>query len=103
MSEVIFTDANFEMEVLKSDQPVLVDFFANWCGPCKMQGPIVEAVAKELAGRVKVGKLDVDANPLMAEKFEVMSIPTLIVFKGGQPAEVMTGLQSKENLISKLQ
>ncbi len=97
-----FTDANFEAEVLKSDKPVLVDFFADWCGPCKMQGPIVAEVAEEIGSVAKVGKLDVDANPETAQKFEVMSIPTLIIFKGGKAVETMVGLQPKESLTAKL-
>lgn len=102
MSEFVFTDANFEADVLKSDKPVLVDFFADWCGPCKMQGPIIDAVAKEAGDGVKVGKMDVDANPKTADKFSIMSIPTLMIFKGGQPIEILMGLQSKETLLEKL-
>lgn len=102
VSEVIFTDSNFEKEVLKSDRPVLVDFFANWCGPCKMQEPIIEAVAKELGEKTKVGKLDVDANPQMAEKYQIMSVPTLIIFKNGKAIETLAGVQNKETLVEKL-
>jgi thioredoxin 1 len=102
MSEFTFTDANFDADVLKSDKPVLVDFFADWCGPCKMQGPIIEEVAKEAGDGVKVGKFDVDANPEIAGKFNVMSIPTLIIFKGGKPVETMNGVQTKEVLLEKL-
>ena len=102
MSEMIFTDANFEAEVLKSDQTVLVDFFAEWCGPCKMQGPIVDELASEIGDRVKIGKMDVDANPVTAEKYGIMSIPTLIIFKKGEIADQMLGLQSKDVLLGKL-
>jgi len=102
MSEVTLTDDNFEQEVLKSDKPVLVDFFATWCGPCKMQGPIVEEVANEIGDKAKVGKLDVEQAPVSSQKFEVMSIPTLIIFKDGQPVETMVGLQTKDALICKL-
>ncbi len=102
MSEFTFTDANFEADVLKSDKPVLVDFFAEWCGPCKMQGPIIAEVAKEAGEGVKVGKMDVDVSPATAGKYNVMSIPTLIIFKGGEPIETMMGLQSKDSLIEKL-
>ncbi|MFA6098923.1 MAG: thioredoxin [Patescibacteria group bacterium] len=98
MSEVIFTDQNFESEVLKSDKPVLVDFWATWCGPCKMQGPIVEELAKELEGKAKVGKLEVDQNPQMAQKFGVMSIPTLAIFKNGKIAWQGIGLHQKGKL-----
>jgi len=99
---MIFTDANFEAEVLKSDQTVLVDFFAEWCGPCKMQGPIVDELASEIGDRVKIGKMDVDANPVTAEKYGIMSIPTLIIFKKGEIADQMLGLQSKDVLLGKL-
>ena len=96
------TDANFEAEVLKADQPVLVDFYADWCGPCKMQGPIIAEVAKAVEGKAKVGKLDVDANQGTSQKYQVMSIPTIIIFKKGQEAERMVGVQNKDNLIDKL-
>ncbi len=79
-----FTDANFTAEVLNSPIPVLVDFWATWCGPCKMMGPVIEKVAKDLEGKVKVGKLDVDANPHVAAEYGIQSIPTLIMFKGGK-------------------
>ena len=101
MAEVKITDDNFETEVLKSNQPVLVDFWAPWCGPCRVQGPIVEELAKELTA-AKVGKLNVDENPKTAEKYGVMSIPTLIVFKAGQVATQMVGVQTKEALKQKL-
>ncbi|MFA4872017.1 MAG: thioredoxin [Patescibacteria group bacterium] len=102
MPVVIFTDANFEQEVLKSDQPVLVDFYADWCGPCKMQGPIIEEIAKEIGDKAKVGKFNMDENPKIAQQFEVMSIPTLIIFKDGKAAETMIGVQSKNILMDKL-
>jgi thioredoxin 1 len=98
MSDVTITDANFEADVLKANMPVLVDFWAPWCQPCKIVGPIVEELAKEYAGKLKVGKLNVDDNPDAASAYGVMSIPTLIVFKGGQPLKIMVGAQSKENL-----
>ena len=95
------TDDNFDQEVLGSSQPVLVDFFADWCGPCKMQAPIIEQLAEEIDDKAKIGKLDVDANPAIAQKYEVMSIPTLIIFKDGQVVERLTGLQSKDVLWEK--
>ncbi|HNW09062.1 MAG TPA: thioredoxin [bacterium] len=101
MSEIILTDDNFDQEVLGSSQPVLVDFFADWCGPCKMQAPIIEQLAEEIDDKAKIGKLDVDANPAIAQKYEVMSIPTLIIFKDGQVVERLTGLQSKDVLWEK--
>ena len=102
MSEIIFDDSNFEAEVLKSDKPVLVDFFATWCGPCKMQGPIVEEVANEIGDKAKVGKMDVDASPVTAQKFEIMSIPTIMIFKGGQSVKTFVGLQDKQSLIDEI-
>lgn len=99
-----FTDQNFEQEVLKSNVPVLVDFFADWCGPCKMMEPIVEELAKELEGKsIKIGKLNVDEAPETAQKYNVMSIPTLIIFKNSEPVETLTGLQPKEALTEKLE
>jgi thioredoxin 1 len=102
MADITFTDANFDAEVVKSDKPTLVDFWAVWCGPCQMQGPIVEEVAKEMETKAKVGKLNVDENPAMAQKFGVMSIPTIIIFKGGQPVKQFVGVQSKETLTREL-
>lgn len=98
-----FTDQNFETEVLKSNVPVLVDFFADWCGPCRMQAPTIDELAKELKNQpVKIGKCDVDGSPETSAKYDVMSIPTLIIFKNGKPVETMIGLQSKESLIERL-
>ena len=91
-----FTTANFEAEVLKADKPVLVDFYADWCGPCRMMAPAVEALAEELADIAVVGKLNVDDNEEIAMQYGVMSIPTLIVFKNGQPVKKTIGVQAKE-------
>jgi len=102
MADVIITDQNFEKEVLKSTKPVLVDFWAVWCGPCQMQGPIVEDVAKEMAGKAVVGKLNVDENPQMAQKYGVMSIPTIMMFKNGTVVKQFVGVQSKEVLLGEL-
>jgi thioredoxin 1 len=106
MSEQIHqvTDADFENEVLRSGQPVLVDFWAAWCAPCRMIAPVVEQVAVEMGGRVKVVKMDVDANPETSIRLGVMSVPTLIIFKDGQPAERTVGYRSglKTDLTEKL-
>lgn len=102
MADVTITDQNFDSEVIKSDKPVLVDFWAVWCGPCIVQGPIVEEVGKSMAGKAKVGKLNVDENPLIAQKYGVMSIPTLMVFKSGTVVRQFIGVQSKEVLMGEL-
>ena len=102
MPETNFTDQNFSEEVLKSGQPVLVDFWAPWCGPCRVQGPIIEELAKEVSG-IKVGKLNIDENNQTATQYGVMSIPTLIIFKNGQPVEQMVGVQQKGQLKKKLE
>ncbi len=102
MADVVITDGNFDAEVLKSDKPVLIDFWAEWCGPCRMQGPIVEEVAKVTEGKAKVGKLNVDENPATAQKYGVMSIPTLMVFKNGAVVKQFIGVQSKDTLLSEL-
>lgn len=102
MTDIVITDANFDAEVLKAKQPVLVDFWAVWCGPCQMQGPIVEDVAKAMTGKAKVGKLNVDENPRMAQKYGVMSIPTIMVFKNGMVVKQFIGVQSKEMLLGEL-
>lgn len=92
------TEHDFDEEVLKSDLPVLVDFYADWCGPCKMMSPLVEEAAGEMEGKLKVGKVNVDENQNLAMQFRVMSIPMLIVFKGGKPVGSAIGLQSREGL-----
>lgn len=94
--EIILTDLNFENEVLQSKEPVLVDFWAPWCAPCRIIGPVVEELAKEYEGKLKVGKLNVDENGKTAAKFNIMSIPTLLIFKNGEIVKTMIGAQSKE-------
>jgi len=93
-----FTDQNFEAEVIKSDEPVLVDFWAPWCGPCRMIAPVVEELASENAGKVKIGKLNVDDSPSSAAAYGVSSIPTLILFKGGEVVNTFVGLKAKQEL-----
>lgn len=101
--EMIFKDETFETEVMGSDIPVFVDFYADWCGPCKMMIPVVEELAKELEGRVKVGKLNVDENPNTAAKFRVMSIPTFILIKDGEMKMNVMGAMSKQELLEKIE
>ncbi len=96
MSDKTFTDANFQKEVLQSSTPVVVDFWAPWCGPCKMVSPTIEELAKDYAGKVSIGKLNVDENPDVAGNFGVMSIPTVMIFKNGKPVHSMVGAQSKQ-------
>jgi thioredoxin 1 len=92
---VELTDADFEEKVIKSDQVVVVDFWASWCGPCRMIGPIIEGLAKEYAGRITVGKINVDNNHQTAAKYGIMSIPAVLIFKGGNVVESMIGARSK--------
>jgi thioredoxin 1 len=93
-----FTDSNFDDTVLKSGEPVLVDFWAEWCGPCKRLAPTVDSLASDYAGKVTVGKLNVDDNPNTAFKFQIRGIPTLLLFKGGQVVESVVGLAQKDDL-----
>jgi thioredoxin 1 len=101
-SEFEFTDSNFDQEVLKSGQPVLVDFWAPWCGPCRIIAPIVAEISREYAGKLKVGKLNTDDNQAVAARYGVMSIPTLIIFKNGEMAARIVGAQPKQALTGKI-
>lgn len=97
MADLVITDQNFESEVLKSETPVVVDFWAPWCGPCRIVDPIIHELEHEYEGKVKIGKLNVDENPQTAQTYGVMSIPSVLFFKGGQPVKTMVGAQPKEN------
>ena len=97
MADKIFTDQNFEDEVIKNEQAVLVDFWAPWCAPCRIVSPIIEELAKEYEGKLKVGKVNVDENPNSASRFGIMSIPSIVFFKKGEVVKTMIGAQSKEN------
>ncbi len=103
MKPIEITDANFDQEVLKSETPVVVDFWAVWCGPCKAVAPVLEQLAGEYSGRLKVGKLDVDSNPGVTTRFNIRSIPTIMVFKGGHVVEQVIGALPKRSLLEKLQ
>lgn len=98
--EIELNSENFEKEVLNSEKPVMVDFFADWCGPCKMMAPIVEELATELYGKAKVGKINVDENSDIAVEYNVMSIPTLIIFRNGKEEKRLVGVRDKEELLN---
>ena len=100
---VLVTDGSFEELVVNSDTPVLVDFWAEWCGPCKMIAPILDEIANDMAGKLVIGKLDIDVNQDTAMAFGVMSIPTLLLFKNGEPVERIVGYQPKPQLVARLQ
>ena len=100
MSTVTISDDTFGDDVLKASEPVVVDFWAEWCGPCKTIAPALEEIASEMAGKVKVAKLNVDENPSMAANYGVRSIPTLILFKDGEPAAMKVGAAAKSDLVS---
>ncbi len=102
MKPVEITDENFETEVLQSDKPVLIDFWAVWCGPCKMIAPIVEELSTELEGKVKIGKLDVDSNQKTSIKYGVRSIPTLLIFNDGKLADTIIGAVPKTHIVDRL-
>jgi len=102
MKAITITDENFDQEVLKSDKPVLIDFWATWCGPCKMIAPIVEELVDEYEGKAKIGKLDVDNNQQTAIKFGVRSIPTILIFKNGKLKDTIIGAVPKIQIVQKL-
>ena len=97
-----FTDANFEEEVLNCDKTVLVDVFATWCGPCRMMSPIIDEIAEELGDMVKVGKVDSDENPEIADRYGIMSIPTILIIKNGQVVKTFIGVTAKEEILEAL-
>ena len=99
---VTVTDKSFDQDVLKSDKPVLVDFWATWCGPCKMVAPVLEEIASEHADKLTVAKLDIDANPDIARKYQIMSVPTMMLFQGGEPVKQIVGAKPKAAMLAEL-
>ena len=102
MSVLKLTSENFEKEVLQNEGKVLVDFYADWCGPCRMMGPIIDSISEELEGNVKVGKINVDDNQEIAMQYQIMSIPTIMIFKNGEPQKTFVGVRDKEEIIEEL-
>ena len=102
MKELTITTESFQKDVLEADKPVLVDFWASWCGPCRMLGPVVEGIAEKYSDRVIVGKVNVDEQPELAAKFNIMTIPTLIVFKNGQPTNTSIGVKTEQEILDLL-
>ncbi len=102
MSEIVITEENFEQEVVNSDIPVLLDFWAPWCGPCKMLLPIVDELAKEFEGKIKIGKVNTDENMSLSSKFQITSIPCLILFKNGKPVNKLVGFRPKAVIIQEV-
>ena len=98
MADIVINEQNFEAEVISSKLPVLIDFWAPWCGPCKMISPVVDELAKEYAGKLKVGKVNTDENLNLASKFQITSIPCILIFKGGKPVERIIGFRQKKDL-----
>jgi len=102
-SVIILNESNFDREVTQDDKPVIVDFWADWCGPCKMIAPVLDEIAREKAGSVKVAKVNVDENQSLSLKFNIRAIPALLLFKGGQLRDQVTGVTSKKDLLSRLE
>lgn len=102
MSVLKITEENFEVEVLKSDKPVIVDFYADWCGPCKIMSPIIDKIAEELGEKVKVGKVNTDENMNLAGNFGIMSIPTIMIIKNGEVSKTFVGVTDKNEIINEL-
>jgi len=103
MSERTFTDQTWDQEVLNSDLPVVVDFWAQWCGPCSMIASVVEEISQEYEGKIKVGKLNVDENPVTPGKYQVKAIPTVLFFKGGKPVDTVVGVVPKKAFVDKIE
>ena len=103
MADVVFTDQNFDEEVLKSQTPVVVDFWAEWCAPCRIVSPTIDELGRDYDGKVKVGKLNVDENQNNAAKYGVMSIPSVLIFKGGSPVKTLVGARGKEDYRSAIE
>ncbi len=100
---VVLDDYSFDKEILQSDKVALVDFWAPWCGPCKMLGPVVEEIAQEMEGQIVVGKLNVDDNPIVAGRYKIMSIPMMLIFKEGKIIDQMIGAQPKDNIVKRIE